>query len=77
MNTVSFIDTLLDHRHQLFYLSGSGRALIDYELKNNDFEVKSPRCIEAMEELERIYYVVAKTLGDVRPPIGDIKLEIG
>ncbi len=58
---------------RLFYL----RAVIDYELKNNDFEVKSTRCIEAMEELEHIYYVAAKTLGDVRPPIGDIKLEIG
>lgn len=53
-------------KFRLFYL----RAVIDYELMNNDFYVnKSPRCIEAMNEVDEIYHVCDETSGSVRAPL--------
>ncbi len=52
---------------RLFYL----RAIIDYEMKNHDFVPSaSPRCTEAMNEVNRIYYANERTRSCVCAPIG-------
>ncbi len=52
---------------RLFYL----RAIIDYELKENGFiPANSQRCIEAMKEVNRIYYATNQTRSCVCAPVG-------
>lgn len=55
------------YRFRLLYL----RSVIDYELMTHDFyPLRSPRCQEAMSEVDRIYHVTEKTLVSVRTPFG-------
>ncbi len=53
-------------KFRLFYL----RSVIDYELTRNHFYVKgSPKCIEAMQEVDALYHVCEETGGSVRTPL--------
>ncbi len=54
------------YKFRLLYL----RAVIDYELKYHDYvPTASPRCTEAMEEIDRIYFASERTRSCVRPPL--------
>ena len=51
---------------RLFYL----RAIIDFELKENGFiPSASPRCVKAMQEVNRIYYATPQTRSCVCAPV--------
>jgi hypothetical protein len=54
------------YKFRLLYL----RAVIDYELKNHDYvPTASPRCVAAMEEVDRLYFANEHTRSCVRPPV--------